>query len=62
LILLIALFFGIEWLGRKDNHALQNTIEKYPKALRFAAYYLVAILVLVYASEGKEQQFIYFQF
>jgi len=62
LILLIILFFGIEWWGRKDNHALQNTIEKYPKKLRLPAYYLIAILVLVYASEGKEQQFIYFQF
>lgn len=62
LIALIVLFFVLEWCGRKENHALQKNLEKYPKIIRLSFYYLIALLVLVYASEGKEQQFIYFQF
>ncbi len=62
LSLLILFTFIVEWIGRNDTHALENKIEKTPKLFRLTFYYIVGLIILIYASEGKEQQFIYFQF
>ena len=60
LILLICFFLIIEWLGREEEHimAMINKIEK--KYFRWSFYILVLILIFIY--QGKQQEFIYFQF
>lgn len=57
---LIALFFLIEWMGRKSNYALQDFMVNKPRILRVAAYYLLVFFIFWFA--GEEQEFIYFQF
>lgn len=60
-ILLIILFFAIEWLGRENNYAIEAIANKIKcKAFRWVFYYIIAALILLYS--GHHQAFIYFQF
>lgn len=60
-LMLIILFFVIEWLGREGNYAIERVVHAVKrKYLRWAFYYFIAILIFVYS--GHEQAFIYFQF
>lgn len=60
-LMLIILFFVIEWLGREGNYAIERIVHAVKrKYLRWAFYYFIAILIFVYS--GHEQAFIYFQF
>ncbi len=58
--LLIIAFMVVEWLGRESQYALANLGTSQPRALRWAFYYGLIIVVLVFS--GKPQEFIYFQF
>ena len=60
LLLLIFLFFAIEWLGREQQYAIARLGLKWKKPVRYVFYYLLIISLFWYG--GKEQQFIYFQF
>lgn len=60
IILLIILFFIIEWLGREQQYAIASFGKKCYKPLRWGFYYLIILAILHFT--GKEQQFIYFQF
>jgi alginate O-acetyltransferase complex protein AlgI len=60
IILLIILFFIIEWLGREQQYAIASFGKKWYKPLRWGFYYLIILAILHFT--GKEQQFIYFQF
>ncbi len=60
LFLLICLFMFIEWCGRKQQYALANIEAVLPKAVRWAIYF--GLIVLLFVFQGKEQAFIYFQF
>jgi D-alanyl-lipoteichoic acid acyltransferase DltB (MBOAT superfamily) len=60
LLLLIAVFMLIEWLGRTGAYALTNIETKIPRVLRHVFYYLILISLFVFS--GKPQEFIYFQF
>lgn len=53
-------FILVEWLGREQQYALAVLGAKWPKPVRWAFYYCIAMTILLFA--GKEQQFIYFQF
>ncbi|MET0394929.1 MAG: MBOAT family O-acyltransferase [Chitinophagaceae bacterium] len=59
-LLLIAFFMLIEWIGRERHFALAGIGLKWKRPLRWGFYCLLALLILSYT--GKEQQFIYFQF
>jgi len=61
IILLIALFILIEWLGRDQQYAIAKLGMKWKRPLRYAMYYIIIILIFLFTNE-KEQQFIYFQF
>jgi alginate O-acetyltransferase complex protein AlgI len=55
----VAFLILIEWLQRDKEHALQvGTIKK--PWLRWAVYYCVIFLIMLFA--GQQQEFIYFQF
>jgi alginate O-acetyltransferase complex protein AlgI len=60
LILLLFFFIFIEWLGRKNNYALEKIGFQYSSAFRWLFY--TGILILIFIFGAKEQQFIYFQF
>lgn len=60
LLFVIGLFFIIEWLGREKQYALAEFGFKWPKLVRWTAY--CCIIWIVFYLNGREQQFIYFQF
>ncbi|RZJ75466.1 MAG: MBOAT family protein [Flavobacterium sp.] len=61
LIILIAIFVAIEWIGRHGKFALSHidSILRL-KPLRWAFY--IAVIFAIFAYGGSEQEFIYFQF
>jgi hypothetical protein len=60
LVLIILLFFALEWIGRSRAYAIAYLGQKWPWPIRWGIYYCIAFMILFFA--GKEQQFIYFQF
>ena len=59
-MLLVFIFIFIEWLGRESQYALEHLGLKWKRPLRHAMYY--TIIIALFWFNGKEQQFIYFQF
>jgi len=59
-VILVVLFFIIEWIGREKPFALAHFGLTWPKPVRWAFYYSIVIVIFFFA--GKEQPFIYFQF
>src|SRR5690606_33958581 len=60
LILLILVFVFIEWLGREGQYAISeiNVFER--RIYRWGIYFSICLLIFIF--QGKEQEFIYFQF
>ncbi len=56
----IVIFLIVEWIGREQQYAIATTGIRWPKAARWAIYYLILIVIFVYG--GSNQEFIYFQF
>ena len=61
-LLLVCIFFIIEWFGRENPYAIAKLGIKWKRSLRWAAYLAIAIAVELLLLAGKEQQFIYFRF
>lgn len=59
-IVLIAFFMTIEWIGRKENYALEKMGHSWPVSFRWIFYILLLISLFIMGS--KAQEFIYFQF
>lgn len=59
-ILILALFFIIEWFGREEQFALAKLGFKWPPVLRYALY--CSLIACLFYLSGRDQQFIYFQF
>ncbi len=59
---LLLFFMTAEWLGRKQQYAIQNISFRFSKPLRWAFYYGLVLIIFYFAGSGKEQEFIYFQF
>lgn len=60
MIVILTGFVMLEWIGRRELHPLIMFRKHMPKLLRYTFYYLILIVVFLFA--GKQQQFIYFQF
>jgi alginate O-acetyltransferase complex protein AlgI len=60
LLMLIAGFIAIEWLGRSHQFAIEYMPLRVPKFFRWSFYYLLILLIFLFG--GKQQEFIYFQF
>jgi alginate O-acetyltransferase complex protein AlgI len=60
LILLVGIFFLIEWAGREGEYAIAHLGVKWYKPVRWGFYY--ALIASVAFLSGSQQQFIYFQF
>ena len=61
LLILIALFFLVEWIGRKQEYAIEGIGKKWPILFRWSLYCLVIFLIGMFMSTS-ESPFIYFQF
>ena len=60
LLVLIALFLAVEWMGREQKYALEKIKVSWPIAVRWSVYLLLIWVIGTYG--GAEQDFIYFQF
>lgn len=59
-ILLILMFFIIEWVGRNGEFAIEKIVMKQKWYYRYLFYYGLIFLIFLFA--GEEYNFIYFQF
>ncbi len=59
-IILVCIFMIVEWFGREQKYAIANLGLKWNRLYRYAMYF--AIICAIFIFNGKEQQFIYFQF
>ena len=59
-IAITAIFIIIEWLGRKNQYAIESFLVNKPTPIRWAMYY--AFIIAIVLSFGEKQDFIYFQF
>ena len=59
-LVIILVFYLIEWIGREHHYAIAQIGHKWPKVIRWSFYFLLVIAIFLFA--GKEHQFIYFQF
>ena len=59
-IMVLAVFIFMEWIGREKNYALENFAIHLSKPLQWAFHLLVFTVIIL--CMGKEQPFIYFQF
>ncbi|EKT4510212.1 MBOAT family protein [Flavobacterium psychrophilum] len=60
ILILIAIFVIIEWIGREGQFAIENIGLKLKAPYRYIFYY--ALIIAIFCFSGKEQKFIYFQF
>ncbi len=60
LVVLVALFFLVEWAGREHAYALGDLHHRWRPWMRWVFYQAVVICIFQFAGPG--QQFIYFQF
>jgi alginate O-acetyltransferase complex protein AlgI len=58
-LVLVVLFIAIEWNGRAGNYAIANLYTK-SKPIRWSVY--LVLFLVIFLFQGKQQQFIYFQF
>ena len=59
-LLLVIIFFIIEWQGKNDKYAIEKILTKYSRPVRWAMYYTIVFVIFWFS--GKPQEFIYFQF
>lgn len=59
-LILLMLFVLAEWMGRRQQYAIQAVGHAVPVAIRWAIYYLIVYCIVVYG--GSQQPFIYFDF
>ncbi|WP_292944070.1 MBOAT family O-acyltransferase [Olleya sp. UBA1516] len=61
LLVLILFFIGIEWIGRRQQYAIEVLLLKQSRLIRWAFYMIIIAMVFVFSS-NTQQEFIYFQF
>lgn len=60
-VFLIIIFGIIEWIGRREQYAIEKIVSAYPRYIRWSFYSFIIVLIGVFAKT-KESPFIYFQF
>ena len=60
LILLIIVFVVIEWIGREGQYAISGVSVFEKRIYRWGVYFCICLLIFL--LQGKQQEFIYFQF
>ena len=59
-LILLAVFIGIEWLQRNKEHALQLEDSQIPAVFKWGVYYVLTFVIFWFGA--SQQSFIYFQF
>lgn len=59
-LIFVFLMIGIEWIGRRDEHALENLGMSWNANIRRTFYLALSFIIFLWGV--KEQSFIYFQF
>jgi alginate O-acetyltransferase complex protein AlgI len=59
--MLLVPFLGVEWLGRRNNYAIETLGLEWPRAVRWSIYGLLIYCIGMYMNTGGAE-FIYFQF
>jgi alginate O-acetyltransferase complex protein AlgI len=59
-LILLIFFIGMEWLGRRQQYALETMALKWKRPVRLAFYY--ALILIIFLFSKNEKTFIYFQF
>ena len=57
---LLIFFLIIEWIGRREQYAIEKTVLKINYALRWSFYLLLLVMIFTFGKDSNE--FIYFQF
>jgi len=57
---LVILFVCLEWVGRREEYAIEKMGFKWVKPVRWSFYLFIALLIFLF--DGNDQVFIYFQF
>jgi len=60
LLIFIAFFTVVEWIGRSQQHGLERFGLKWKKGFRWLLYFVLVVLILAFS--GNAQEFFYFQF
>ena len=60
IIILVLIFLMIEWVGRRNNYAIEKIFHNNSVVLRWSFYFMLIIAIFIFST--KEQEFIYFQF
>jgi alginate O-acetyltransferase complex protein AlgI len=60
ILVLIGVFIFVEWIGREHQHPIAYLSTKLNHPLRYVMY--CSIVILIFWFDGREQEFIYFQF
>ena len=60
LYVFLVFFIFMEWMGRRQQYAIEKTLFKYPRFFRWSFYYAITMIIFLYG--GETQTFIYFQF
>ena len=60
IIVLVVFFILIEWMGRRNNFAIEKLFLKKSIVLRWSFYFALVVAIFIFST--KEQEFIYFQF
>lgn len=61
LLLLLAVFIIIEWIGREQQYAIAKLGTNFPKIVRWGLYYAIVVAIFNFVNNSANQ-FIYFQF
>ncbi|OYU95428.1 MAG: membrane-bound O-acyltransferase family protein [Bacteroidetes bacterium B1(2017)] len=61
LLVLISFFIVIEWIGKKDDFAIEKLVQNRTPIFKYSAYGFLVFLILMY-MKTETSTFIYFQF
>lgn len=61
LLVLLVFFIVVEWIGRREQYAIEVLVLKKPRVLKWIFYSFLMALIFIFSGESQ-QTFIYFQF
>ena len=62
ILVLVFVFFIIEWFSREDQYGIQRFAFKKPRVVRWSFYIILVFVIAYFSAVTTNQEFIYFQF
>ena len=60
ILVMIVIFLIVEWMGRERQYAIEKMAFKQSSVFRWMFYLFICLMIIFF--QGKQQEFIYFQF